>query len=138
MVRNAVHSPARRNRAFSLLELMLVIAIMGVLMAVVGFNFLGAGNRAKKRATEATLRNVQSALESYHLESSGWPPDLQTLITTKFLKDTKLVDGWDTPLMYDPRPVAEGQPYTLGSAGEDKSAGNQDDINVWLINKSAQ
>jgi general secretion pathway protein G len=134
MVRKS-NRPRRHRAGFSLLELMLVIAIMGVLMAVVGFNVLGSGERAKKRATEATLKNVQTQLNSYHLETSAWPPDLQTLVTTKFLDDVKLVDGWGTPLMYDPRPIAENQPYALGSSGKDKAAGNEDDINIWTMNK---
>lgn len=124
-----------RTRAFSLLELMLVVAIMGILMAVVGINVLGSGNRAKKRATEATLRTVSTALEDYHLANSAWPPDLQVLITAKYLKDMKLADGWGSALLYDPRPINENQPFALGSAGEDKSAGNEDDINYWNLNK---
>jgi type II secretion system protein G len=125
----------RSRRAFSLMELMLVIAIMGILMAVVGVNMLGSGDRARKRATEATLKTVQSQLNAYHLENHAWPPDLQTLVTTKFLDDVKLVDGWGSPLLYDPRPINENQPYALGSSGKDKVAGNEDDINVWTMNK---
>jgi general secretion pathway protein G len=123
------------RRAFSLLELMLVVAIMGVLMAVVGFNFMGAGERAKKRATEATLKNVESQLKQYNMDQSSWPPDLQALVTARYLDNVKLADGWGTPLVYDPRPLGEGQDYQLGSAGPDKIAGNQDDISVWQINK---
>jgi general secretion pathway protein G len=123
------------RRAFSLLELMLVVAIMGVLMAVVGYNVLGAGERAKKRATEATLNNVSNALKAYNLEQSTYPPELQLLITTKHLDNIKLADGWGTPLIYDPRAVNETQPFQLGSAGPDKNSGSADDISVWNINR---
>jgi general secretion pathway protein G len=127
--------PAPARHAFSLLELMLVVAIMGVLMAVVGFNVIGAGDRAKKRATEATIKNVQTALNSYHLEQSAYPPDLQILITTKVLDNIKLADGWGTPLIYNPQATSETQPFQLGSAGPDKNPGSADDISVWNINR---
>ncbi|HYE63631.1 MAG TPA: type II secretion system protein [Phycisphaerales bacterium] len=138
MVRNATARRTRR-RAFSLLELMLVVAIMGILMAVVGFNVLGSGERAKKRATEATLKNVQTALKAYHLEQSAFPPDLQLLITTKHLDNVKLADGWGTALIYNPTAASTApdvdQPYQLGSAGADKNPGTADDISVWTINR---
>lgn len=130
-----IETRKNRRRAFSLLELMLVVAIMGILMAVVGYNVIGSGERAKKRATEATLKTVQNALEDYNLNFQGWPPDLQTLITVKTLKDQKLADGWGTALIYDPRTVTESQPYQLGSAGADRNPGSADDISVWTINK---
>ena len=88
MIGNMKTSKNRIKRArsgFSLLELMLVLAIMGILMAVVAINVLGAGDKAKITATKATLKNIKTAMSSYHLETSGWPPDLQTLITTKYL-----------------------------------------------------
>ncbi len=125
----------RGTSGFSLLELMLVVAIMGTLMAVVAFNFVGAGDRAKKRATEATLKTVQTSLDGYYAETSSWPTDLQVLVTTKYLKDMKLVDGWGTPILYEGRMVVDGQPYTLGSAGPNKLAGDNDDINAWMLNK---
>jgi|GEM_PF-6439185 len=129
--------PRAARHAFSLLELMLVVAIMGVLMAVVGYNVLGAGEKAKKKATEATLRTIANALDEYQLDFSAVPPDLQTLVTMRppKLKDQKLADGWGNPLIYDPRQVTENQPYQLGSAGPDKNPGSADDINVWTMGR---
>jgi general secretion pathway protein G len=129
--------PSASRHAFSLLELMLVVAIMGVLMAVVGYNVLGASEKAKRKATEATLRTISNALDEYQMDFSSPPPDLQTLVAMKppKLKDQKLADGWGTALIYDPRSVIENQPYQLGSAGADKNPGTADDINVWTMHK---
>jgi general secretion pathway protein G len=123
----------RRARGFSLLELMLVLAIMGILMAVVAINVLGAGDKAKITATKATLKNIKTAMASYHLEYSGFPPSLQTLITTKYLENMKLEDGWKNTLLYDPNGPNTDQPYYLGSAGPDKVVGTDDDISVWTM-----
>jgi len=125
------------TRGFSLLELMLVLAILGVLMSVAAVNVLGTGQRAKIKATRTSLDTIRTALNSYNLEYSSFPPTLGTLTAIKpaFLDDTKkLKDAWDGDFFYDPRGRGE-QPYLLGSSGEDKVPGNEDDIDVWTMNK---
>jgi len=125
----------RKARGFSLLELMLVLAIIATLMAVAAWNFLGQGEKARTKATKQTLFTIQSAMDAYNLEYASFPPDLRTLVTTKFLKDQKLKDGWDQELYYDPRGTSKDRPYKLMSPGEDKTLGSEDDIDVWMINK---
>lgn len=122
-------------RGFSLLELTLVIVIIGVLMSIVAVNVLGRGEQAKKRATEASLATIKSALNAYNLESSAYPPDLRTLVTTKYLEDGKMKDGWGNDFYYDPRGRSKDQPFILGSPGSDKQPGNEDDINVWTMQR---
>jgi general secretion pathway protein G len=125
---------ARASRGFSLLELTLVIAIIGVLTAVVAFSLGGLGGRAKVRATEASLSTIQTSIKSYHLEYSSYPPDLLTLVSAKYLdRDKPLNDGWSKPFYYDPRGRSKEQPYVLMSAGEDGVSGNEDDIDVWTM-----
>ncbi len=136
MTRRQVHGWGAARPGFSLLELTLVLAIMGVLIAVAAVSLSGQGERGKTRATEMTLTTVKNQVMSYHLEYSSYPPDLRTLVTTKFLEDGKLSDGWNKPLIYDPRPVGE-RPFVLGSGGPNGVVGDADDIDVWRINKDA-
>lgn len=125
--------PRRMARGFSLLELTLVLAIIGILMAVAAVNILGQGTRAKISATKATINTVSSALKQYNLEYSAYPPDLKVLVTAKLLENKPLKDGWQHELYYDPRGRNKDQPYILGSSGEDGVMGNEDDINVWTM-----
>ncbi len=130
-----VRNNSRRNRrGFSLLELMLVLAIIGVLMAVAAVNVLGAGGRAKARATMASMGTIKTALQSYQLEQSAYPVDLTTLVKAKYLEDKKNGDGWGRPFYYAV-PGANNQPYDLISFGEDGQGGTADDINVWTMEK---
>jgi len=138
-VREYMKQAARGTaRGFSLMELMLVLAIIGVLMVVVTVNVAGGGARAKKRATEASLKTIKSSLDSYNLNYSTYPPDLRTLIVAKFLDDSNLKDGWDSDIFYVPSATGSSssgteRPFQLGSAGEDRNLGNADDIDVWSI-----
>lgn len=107
--------------------------ILGVLMAVVAVNLLGQGERAKKRATEASMNTIQSQLGVYQLEYSAYPPQLVVLQQLKFLDESKPVkDAWKRDYYYA-LPGSEGRPYDLISAGNDGEFGTIDDVNVWTI-----
>lgn len=130
--------PARRiRRAFSLLELTLVLAIIGVLMAVAAVNLLGTSDRANVRATEATLSTVGAQIDAYAVSNQGsYPPTLQTLVAGGYLRDERsLRDAWKIDLWYSPTADTQGNKYTLFSAGKDKQHGTQDDINYWLVGR---
>ena len=126
--------PARR-RAFSLLELTLVIAIMGILIAVTTYAIGARGDAAKIRATQASLRVISTSLKEYHLTHNAYPPDLRVLVTAKYIEDGGLADGWSRDFFYDPRGNGTDQPFALGSSGPDGTVGGEDDINVWTMNK---
>lgn len=136
-------SPVRKRRSagaglchtggFSLLELMLVLAIIGVLMAVAAYNVLGGGARAKITATKASLTTIKTALTAYNLDQSAFPPDLHTLVTTKHLDDKALGDGWKNAFNYDPRGRDADHPFILFSNGPDGQVGTADDIDVWTM-----
>lgn len=128
---------AKSARGFSLLELSLVIAIIGILMAVVAVNVLGAGDRAKKTATTASLKTIKTAMGEYILKYSSPPAELRVLITEKYIADdTPLKDAWLKDFVYDPRGRSQDRPYTLGSSGPDMASGTEDDLDVWNLTKS--
>ena len=122
-------------RGFSLLELTLVIAIMGLLITVVVINVAGQGDRARRKTTEMRLGGIATALKQYHVENGSYPPTLQTLVTVKIMEAGKDKDAWDNAVFYDPRGRNEEQPFLLSSPGADKQSGTDDDINYWSITK---
>lgn len=137
MLSRTLRSRRRFAPGFSMLELMLVLAIIGILMAVAAVSVGGIGGRAKKRATEASLATIKTALAEYNLNHSAYPADLRSLVTAKYLEDKSLKDGWKKDFVYDPRGGVNNRerPYILGSGGEDGVVGNEDDIDVWNVGK---
>lgn len=116
---------------FSLLELTLVIAIIGVLSAVAAFSFGGFAARAKISATKASMNTIRTALMAYEGEASAFPADLTTLKRTKYLDELNtLKDGWNEDFGYRV-PGRNGRKYDLVSKGEDKQLGTEDDISIW-------
>jgi prepilin-type N-terminal cleavage/methylation domain-containing protein len=74
---------ARRHRAFTLVELLVVIIIIGILAAVAIPQFGDASTDAKKSALKENLRTLRSAIEKYyHDHNSAYPGVVKTHKTT--------------------------------------------------------
>lgn len=61
------------KKGFSLLELLVVMAIIGLLSAVMLPNLASAQNRAKEAALRTVVYNVQAELEGYYLDNDFYP-----------------------------------------------------------------
>lgn len=62
-----------RNAGFSLIELLVVVAILSLLAAIALPNYLEAQTRSKVSRTKADLRTLAIGLESYHVEHKAYP-----------------------------------------------------------------
>ncbi len=65
----------RRSNAFTLVEIMIVVAIVGILAAIALPSFLRARQRAQQVKFINALRIASSAFELYAVENNGFPPD---------------------------------------------------------------
>lgn len=63
-----------KRSAFTLIELLIVVAIIGILAAIAVPNFMNARIRAKIARAEADLRSLVTALESYHIDNNHYVP----------------------------------------------------------------
>ncbi len=61
------------RNAFTLIELLIVVAIIGILAAIAVPNFLNAQIRSKVARVEADFRTLATALESYHISFGNYP-----------------------------------------------------------------
>jgi len=75
---------ASGNKAFTLIELLIVVAIIGILAAIAVPNFLNAQTRAKIARCEADAESIGTALESYRLDTNEYPPDARSGVYTHF------------------------------------------------------
>ncbi len=124
------------RRAFSLLEVMLVLAIIAIMTAAVAYNLIGASERAKISATKGMLGTIQNAIKSYQIDKSAIPgalPLLQQGGKMSYLDaEKKLVDAWGREFLFSTQP-ANGHDYQLYSKGPDGIFPSADDIDVWKL-----
>jgi len=77
-----------KRTAFTLIELLIVVAIIGILAAIAVPNFINAQIRAKVTRVEADFRTLATALEAYHIEYGNYP--VAQLIDQKIASGTAL------------------------------------------------
>ncbi|MCB2156186.1 type II secretion system protein GspG [bacterium] len=63
-----------KTRAFTLIELIIVVAIIAILAGIGIPNLLEAQTRSKVSRTKADLATVATALEAYHADNNRYPP----------------------------------------------------------------
>lgn len=73
------------KNAFTLIELLIVVAIIGILAAIAVPNFLNAQIRARIAKADANLNTFVTACEIYRMDNRVYPPHFHTPWQNKFL-----------------------------------------------------
>ncbi|MCT4595184.1 MAG: prepilin-type N-terminal cleavage/methylation domain-containing protein [Anaeromicrobium sp.] len=76
----------RNKKGFTLVELIVVVAILGILATVAVPRLSGARTNAQKSAIEANLKTLDSAIALHEAEQGKLPKDMAALVTAKYLQ----------------------------------------------------
>ena len=68
------------QRAFTLVELLLVLVILGILAAIVIPKFSGRSEQAKEQAARTQISNLSTALNNFEVDNSVYPKSLTDLL----------------------------------------------------------
>ena len=113
------------KKAFTLMELMIVIIILSLLAAFVLPNLTGKGEDAKKSIVCIQMQNISQALKMYKIKNSIYPKSSQGLKALDFEEGKLPKDSWKQEFIY----TLEGKDkYDIISLGADKKEGGGDDI----------
>lgn len=160
-MKRVYQQPVRQaaRRGFTLLEILIVLAIIIVIAAMVVPNLVGAQQGANEQATLATIKTAEAASKRYAVDHSGtfyvgsgqqaW----QEFVTPQEYRGKQLrpyyeeppVDAWGNVLSYEwtgdghsKSPTAlKPAIWSYGPNGQD-DGGEGDDINNWTSAQVAQ
>lgn len=127
-----------KQRGFTLIEVMVVVAILGILATIVMTNVVGKDEQARVTAAKTGLAQISNALEMYKLDNHKYPntdEGLEALITKSssaktfpqggYLKGGLPKDPWGNPFQYIV-PGSNGRAYDVYSWGADGTEGGEE------------
>jgi general secretion pathway protein G len=109
----------RRERGFTLIEIMIVVAVIGIIAGIAIPGLLTAFDRARQTSTVAMMRGFSTALQAYATDNQVYPLtiDVATLLPmlNPYSDRLRANDEWHHPLNYE----SDGERYSLICYGKD-------------------
>jgi general secretion pathway protein G len=144
-----------RRAGFTLIELMVVIAILGILAALVAPTIIGRKEDAMRAAAKAQIKNFEQALKLFYVDNGFYPSTEQGLqalvekptigrIPTRWREggylESKTVpkDPWGNPYVYI-SPGIHNRDFDIisyGADGQEGGEGKDADIQSWALDEN--
>src|SRR6185436_11684340 len=133
---------AARQAGMTLIEILVVLVLIGIVMGILGGNFIGRGEKAKADAAKIEIGQIGQALDLYKLETGRYPSSsegLQALVTAPagatnwngpyWKKSSIPKDPWGNDYRYT-SPGSKGayDILSLGADGKEGGEGTNKDI----------
>jgi general secretion pathway protein G len=130
--------PSRRRRSsgFTLMELLLVLAIIGLLMGGVAVGYSSIMDNARETKAATQIGTITAYIQQYSVKKNGRVPSqaegLRALLTANLGEESLLdKDPWGEPWEYLNPNKRSKDKFDVFSKGKDRIAGNDDDVGNW-------
>ncbi len=131
--------PLGARAGLTLVEIMVVIAILGTLMAIVGVNIVNQMQEANVETTKLQIKQIEQNLAMYAAKHKGKFPSTSDGLeaAAKYFPDSRVpTDSWGNPFQYYSPGTNGDHDYEIISLGKDGQEGGEDydaDIKSWEI-----
>ena len=137
-------SNKRKQAGFTLIEMMVVVAVIGLLIAMVGPRIFNQYEKAERTKVEVDIDGIEKALAFYRLDNYRYPTQaegLEALVSPPAgaddwngpYMDAAPIDPWNNPYLYS-NPGSRGKDidvYTYGADGVPGGKGSNKDLGNW-------
>jgi general secretion pathway protein G len=122
------------QRGMTLIEIMVVVAILGMIASVVGVAVMGRFQEAKIQTAQLDIKGFGNGLNLYKLKHSRYPTTaegLAALYSEGFLEGTQKKDPWGNDYVYICPGTKNPNTYDIMSYGaDDKPGGDGEDADI--------
>lgn len=115
---------------FSLIEILIVVALIALIAGMVANQVFGGQERAKVKLATSGVADIAAKVEQFEMDTGALPQSLSDLVKESgnvkgwlgpYAKESALKDPWNTP--YEYRVPGDGAPFAIISLGNDRKAG---------------
>lgn len=107
----------KKEKGFTLIEVLIVMVILGLLAALVGPRMFGKVGKSKQKAAKAQIALFETTLDTYRLDMGRYPTEEEGLAALREKPDE--AENWDGPYLAKEIPLDPwGTPYVYVSPGE--------------------
>jgi general secretion pathway protein G len=99
-----IRTGRRRADGFTLIELMIVMAIIVILAGIASVMYVNSIQRSKEAVLKTDLFRMRDAIDQYYADKNKYPASLEALVTDKYLRTipvdpfTNSADTWQTTM----------------------------------------
>lgn len=146
----AIFKTAMNAKGFSLMEILIAVALLGIIGAVVGGKLFDLQREGQKNSTIVQMQALSDQLKQFKRHCFQYPTTdqgLEALVSKPttgkeckryapngYLDGSVPKDAWDSDFIYS----SDGKTFTIQSVGDDQTEGTEDDIFYPTDNKGGQ
>lgn len=119
---------SRGQAGFSLIEILIVVALIALIAGMVANQVFGGQDRAKVKMAQSQIAALAGKVSEYENDTGDLPQRLEDLVSSSsnakgwlgpYSKESELKDPWNTPFEYS----QSGRSFVITSYGADRKPG---------------
>lgn len=123
------------EKGFTLLELMIVIAIIGILASLAQPSYKAAVRKSREAALKENLYNIRGVLDQYYADNGKYPDSLDDVVTKGYMRGVPVdpitnSNNWQTVPFESDNPDESGGIYDVHSSSTEAGL-NGKPYNEW-------
>lgn len=124
---NAISPRTLRSKGFTLIELIIVMAIVSLLLTLAAPRYFRSIDRSKETVLKANLASTRDALDKFYADTGRYPNQLAELVERRYLRTLPwdpMTEASDTWKIQAPTGGQAGGVYNIFSTAEGTGSNN--------------